>query len=349
MSSVYLSRDDRRRDIVAGRADLNGIDFLEVHDTPALAAIDRQRTLFLHFINDPGSLALDASNVVIEGGERIRNIRATNARVMIDPRSGDTTRPVLVVEVDQRGDFSTYTLRLVESPSAPPALTAFDPVLRAIDFSFKVNCPSDFDCSGCHICTPNVQPDPAIDYLARDFNSIRLLLLDRLAVIAPQWQDRSPADLGVALVELLAYVGDQLSYRQDAVATEAFVGTARRRISVRRHARLADYAMHDGCNARVWLQMKVDPTVIGPVVLAAGTQALTAVANQRNLVPPQSTSYDDALGSGAEVFETLHAATLFAQHNELRFYTWGGRQSCLPKGAVRATLRGSLPNLHPGD
>ena len=50
----------------------------------------------------------------------------------------------------------------------------------------------------------------------------------------------------VALVELLAYAGDQLSYYQDAVATEAYLGTARRRVSVRRHARLVDYPMHDG-------------------------------------------------------------------------------------------------------
>src|SRR2546427_6685807 len=46
--------------------------------------------------------------------------------------------------------------------------------------------------------------------------------------------------------ELLAYVGDYLSYQQDAVATEAYLGTARRRVSVRRHARLVDYLVHDG-------------------------------------------------------------------------------------------------------
>ncbi len=55
----------------------------------------------------------------------------------------------------------------------------------------------------------------------------------------------------VTLVELLAYAGDPLSYFQDAVATEAYLGTARRRASVRRHARLVDYPMHDGASARV--------------------------------------------------------------------------------------------------
>ena len=55
--------------------------------------------------------------------------------------------------------------------------------------------------------------------------------------------------MGVTLVELLAYVADELSYRQDAVATEAYLDTARSRVSLRRHARLVDYRMHDGCNA----------------------------------------------------------------------------------------------------
>jgi hypothetical protein len=350
MSSLYFSHEERRRDAVAARADLNGIDFLEVHDSPALPLAERQRTLFVHFINDPGALALGPNHVVIEGGERVRDVRVTGAAIAIDPRSGDTTRPVLVVDVDKRGDFSTYTLQLVEDPAAPGALANIDPVLRAIDFSFKVNCPSDFDCAPRHSCPPAALPEPAIDYLARDFNSIRQLLLDRLAVVAPQWKDRNIADIGITLVELLAYVGDQMSYRQDAVATEAYLGTARRRISVRRHARLADYHMHDGCNARAWLQVQVDPTVSDPVTLTRGTQVLTAIENNPfPIIQPGSSQYAEAIGSGAEVFEVMHDATVHAAHNEMRFYTWGARQSCLPRGAVRATLDGALPQLRPGD
>ena len=69
----------------------------------------------------------------------------------------------------------------------------------------------------------------------------------------PDWQERHVPDLGITLVELLAYVGDYLSYYQDAVATEAYLDTARQRISVRRHARLVDYRLHEGCNARAWV------------------------------------------------------------------------------------------------
>ena len=80
-------------------------------------------------------------------------------------------------------------------------------------------------------------------------------MLDRLSLLAPGLAASAARPTsGVALVELLAYVADELSYRQDAVATEAYLATARRRISLRRHARLVDYLMHEGCNARAWVQ-----------------------------------------------------------------------------------------------
>jgi hypothetical protein len=51
---------------------------------------------------------------------------------------------------------------------------------------------------------------------------------------------RRREDLTIALLELLAWAGDKLSYEQDAVANEAYLNTARPRISMRRHRRLAD-------------------------------------------------------------------------------------------------------------
>lgn len=98
---------------------------------------------------------------------------------------------------------------------------------------------------------------PSIDYMAKDYESFRQLMLDRLSSTLPAWQERHAPDLGVAIVEALAYVADYLSYYQDAVATEAYLGTARQRISVRRHARLLDYVLHEGCNARAWVHCRV--------------------------------------------------------------------------------------------
>ena len=102
-------------------------------------------------------------------------------------------------------------------------------------------------------------------------------MLDRIGALDPDWRERHVPDLGIALVELLAYVADYLAYRQDAVATEAYLGTARRRISVKRHARLVDYPMHDGCNARAWVQVLVDDTVPAAGILLPRVDPITDI------------------------------------------------------------------------
>src|SRR5262249_33499487 len=156
----------------------------------------------------------------------------------------------------------------------------------------KVECPSDFDCETPQICPPADQANtPQINYLAKDYASFRNLMLDRLSVTMPGWQEQSPADLGMALVEVMAYGADHLSYYQDAVATEASLGTARKRVSVRRHARLLDYSMHDGCNARVWVHIAVAPgsaadgaTLPGPSATAPGTALFTQLNAPRGAI-----------------------------------------------------------------
>ena len=130
--------------------------------------------------------------------------------------------------------------------------------------SFVVDCPSELDCVAEPGPPPPAPPGPELSYLAKDYASFRRLLFDRLAVTMPAWREEHVPDIGVTLVELLAYVGDQLSYHQDAVATEAYLDTARQRISVRRHARLVDYRMHEGCNARTWVCVDTDRDVTLP-------------------------------------------------------------------------------------
>ena len=110
-------------------------------------------------------------------------------------------------------------------------------------------------------------------------------MLERMSLLAPQWTERAAADVGTTLVEMLAYVADELSYRQDAVATEAYLEHRPSRVSLRRHARLVDYRVHDGCNARAWVQVAVGVAV---VVLPAGTTLLSAVPGLPPLIEPSS-------------------------------------------------------------
>jgi hypothetical protein len=350
---IYFCCDERRRQALRGHPTLNGIDFLEVVDDPAMPDADRQRTLLVNFVNPLAANAINKTKLRIEGGERIRDVAIETTSI----GSGAQER-VLTVKVNHPGDFSTYTLRLAQNAQDPTSTqppNGFDPQLAAIAFSFKVNCPSDFDCRTDQVCPPEPQAAPPIDYLAKDYAGFRQLMLDRLAALAPDWRERNPADLGVALVELLAYVGDYLSYQQDAVATEAYLGTARRRISVRRHARMVDYAMHDGCNARAWVQVQVQRKTelkrrvqMTPKVTYT-TKLLTRAPAQPARIAFNAFTEDQLRALGVEVFEPLHDASLFPRHNRMNFYTWGAHECCLPRGATRATLAEAFPDLKAGD
>lgn len=345
----------------------NGIDFLQVLDDPAGPLAERQTTLLVHFIRDIAApLSLVKANVRIEGGERLRNIKVDaveQAPLPIPPGAPPGSLPalqprVLRVKVAAPGDFSDYTLRLVDPAlpdERPPA--GIDRQLAAIRFNFKAACRGDFDCAGATPCPPDAAAPPQLNYLARDYASFRQLMLDRLALTVPGWAERNEADLGLVLVELLAYVADRLAYEQDAVATEAYLGTARLRSSIRRHARLVDYPMHDGCNARSFVQLRAEAGVAGvPVharVLSGGryrpTQLLTRCDGLPVRLAIDSPAHQAALARGPQVFELMHDITLYATHNDIPFYTWGARECCLPRGATRASLRGHFPGLRKGD
>ena len=346
---IYLCCDEHRRNAVRTQCslqgiDFNGIDFLEVCDA---------HTLKVHFVHPLitqrlrllKKAALNEDNVRITGGVRIRDIAVESVAI-------DTKQPtVLTVRVNKPGDYATYTLSIAPDPR----LLRLDVPLSKIDFTFKPPA-ADVDCRTSEICVSEVMAAPEIDYLAKDFNSFRRLMLDRLSVLIPDWKERSIADMGVMLVEILAYVGDHLSYQQDVIATESYLSTARRRISVRRHARLLDYFVSEGCNARVWVQVQVRRDMVkqsddDPSPLPKGTVLLTKVAAQDNvLLPINSFAYTQALIALPEVYETMYDVDgLYREHNEMYFYTWGARDCCLPKGATSATLYGNYSHLQPGD
>ncbi len=339
---TFFCCEERRRNAVRDHATLNGIDFLEVDDDPTEPAADRQRTLTVHFVKPIAAGSLTAANIRIEGGERVTSFKILNFTV---------ADAVLTVELDRAGDFAPYVFRLVASPSssAPPA--GYDALLSVIEFSFKVNCPSDYDCAVAEECPPEPRLEPDLNYLARDFNSFRGLMLDHLATLIPDWKEDSYADLLHALIDLKAYVADYQSYQQDAVATEAYLDTARRRVSVRRHARLVDYPMHDGCNARTWIHVGVDDDLLPdqPIPLAAQTQLMTRVAGLSPRLTDDSPDYANAINAQPVIFETMQDATLYQEQNEICFYTWGDGNCCLPRGAVQATLQGRLETLREGD
>lgn len=363
MSARYVCGDpERRARVRASERPLDGVDFVEVIDAEAedVPGVPRQQLLAVRFLKAvPAGLA--AEHATISGGVRITGVRVLWAFPLADftddePaaasaaersflagwRAEDAARERFwIVRTHAAGDHSPYLLTLAE-PAEGDDGPRLDPRLSSVTFYFKVECAADLDCKSDRPCPEPVSPEPASSYLAKDYASFRRLMMDRLSAVTPEWTERNPADLGVALVELLAHVGDRLSYAQDAAATEAYLGTARQRISVRRHARLVDYPLGEGTNARTWVCFDVTAPLDLPgpdldrgvpgVRLSTRFEAARGVTAQ----PPEALALAEA--EGAVVFETLAPARLEPALGELRFYAWGDQECCLPAGATEATL-----------
>jgi hypothetical protein len=354
-----ICKDEQRRQEVR-KSPLNGLDYLEVD---YLEVSDDQPTLTVYFL-DKAPQTIQKENVIIDGGSRITGIRVNYISVC---RIEDEERDdCMMVRVDKFGDFSTYRLCLVEVDKAGKpvietdeagtpkvdkegrkryrTMTGFDPRYACLEFTFKAGCTSDLDCKAQPGCPPRKLEEPEINYLAKDYASFRQLILDRLALIMPDWQERHVPDLGITLVELLAYVGDHLSYYQDAVATEAYLDTARQRISVRRHARLVDYVLHEGCNARAWVTLWVSQDLTDEHALKTEDfYLITDPGNAATGTVHDHTELPKTLPRPYVVFEALvedrkAQIELYEAHNEIRIYTWGDTECCLPKGATSATL-----------
>ncbi|PHM07169.1 hypothetical protein [Nostoc sp. 'Peltigera malacea cyanobiont' DB3992] len=346
MNSHTLTFQNQQRRQEIRRQRKNGLDYVEVSDDLRSRSGSFGASLYVYFL---GSVPenLKKENLLIKGGQRIRHLHVTNLQV----ESPQNCESYLTVNLDQTGDFSVYTLRLVSldeqgKPTNQP-YPNFDPRYSQVEFKFRDGiCNTDMDCLQQQTCPPTQLVEPAINYLAKDYASFRQLILDRLSLIMPDWEERHVPDLGITLVEVLAYVGDYLSYYQDAVATEAYLETARQRISVRRHARLIDYPMHEGCNSRTWLWLETSDDI------PLETKNFYFITSYNN-APSLGTVLKDILHlnhispSSYEVFEPLTPLPihLYKAHNKILFYTWGDvcdglrqRSCCLLPGSTSATL-----------
>ncbi|GAC1529499.1 MAG: putative baseplate assembly protein [Vulcanimicrobiaceae bacterium] len=296
----FVSDDRRRADVIARGG--SGLDYIDVRGD--------SRTLVVAFF---GALPqVDCDSFVISGGERVTGLVVTSVRVASDEPESEG---VVTLHVDRAGDASTYVLRVVDVPTV-------DPLYASLPFTFDLGNARLTDCESITPPSRVDLPQPHVDYLAKDYATFRRLLLDRAALIVPDWIERHIPDINVTLVELLAYVGDRLSYYQDAVATEAYLGTARKRVSVRRHARLLDYRVHEGCNARTWLVVTADDDLPS--------------LNARELVFTTAAT----ITTPAQAFEPIgrHEIAIYAAHAPMRLYAWGNGSCSLELGATAATL-----------
>ncbi len=330
---------------IRGRDDIVGIDFVFVSED--------QKTLFVFF--HPNATqnaqqilgAVQASQIRIfspSGGESL-------PVVPLDPASPPTwitllNRRVLRVITSQPGDFSRYRFHL----SSP----LVDPYFSEVAFSFKANCPSEFDCAPRpHECPEEELVDYPVNYLARDFWSIRQALLDFASDRHPDWKDRLEADVGMMLAEVMSALGDEFAYYQDRISREGYFENATQRRSLRRHARMVDYHLHDGKGGTTWLDFEVDASAPVHVVSAGATVWVPPpvlpgepaadrrrrspsvyevghgiVQGHSGLVPPLGVLASQIAVYPSSTFNLRSAA------NELKAYQWDENDTCLLVGST---------------
>ena len=337
---IYFCSQKNRRSLVLEHPTLNGIDYVEVCSDDADCACGQQLMLWL--LKPAANVTLSAAQVRITGGA------SSAAQVTVESVTPPTAQDpnLFVIDLSQSGDFSTYTLTLIAMASTWQPPENIDPQLASVTFSFKAGCPTNSDCLPENCCPPALATPPDINYLARDYDSFRQTMLDRLAVLVPGWDETHVPDTGIALLEAMAYAADHISYQQDAIGTEAYLRTARSRISARRHARLVDYFVNEGSNARAWLCFR---THHNGVAVPQGTAVYPLVPGLPPVIAPTAPAATLNLlkATGLE-FLTLQPATLWREQNKICFYTWGDTNCCLPPGAVEATFARTLTTLTVG-
>ncbi len=295
---------------------MNGIDFglvtLDAALPPAFA------TLELHFFNDnhlddlvaavapPGALwAL----LPITGGER----------VLAGPLSGQvhvtkavhTASQVLELTIAPVGDYSRYALTILQP--------GFDPIFGRMIFRFRPGC---FDTNCTPLATvPPPAAEPAIDYLAKDYDSFRHVMIAAMMQRVPDWQPTSEAAFDVVLLDLFSAAADELSNYQDRVMQEAYWSTARKRISLRRHARLMDYFIHEGNQADTILALNFP-----------GTASYTVPALQQAWTGP------DRKRPSTVWFAAAQPQFVSGLFSSVALYTWSDAIPALAAGATSADL-----------
>jgi hypothetical protein len=314
---------------------VTGIDFINVDKELK----DGQAVIDIHFLVHPGQLEhplqekIVSENIIIyrdkESEKQKFNPDDLKIRWLPDGQPYES-QDTLQVLTPPPSDRSLYVLKISNE--------LIDPFYNNIIFSYQAGCISDLDCkSEPQECSPGEKKDFPVDYSSRDFWSFRGALLDFASLRFPSWKERLEADAGMMLIEVLSALGDEFAYYQDRIAREAFLETATQRRSVRRHARLVDYPMHDGSGGFTWIDVEVKKD--NEYNISAGTKIGTFFETTGAIQFEVGTGLTDILSGNS-----YHIST---SQNSFRPYIWDVSDKCLLKGSTKLFLKGQQKNNLP--
>lgn len=147
------------------------------------------------------------------------------------------------------------------------------------------------------VSAPDSRKADLIDYSATDFLTLRDALVRYIKAVYPlDYQNFSESDLGMMLIEQVAYMGAILSMKADLLANENFIATARNRNNVKKLLELIGVRMKGpiGSTATTVLTLNT-ATVSDEITLAAGSRVIS-ISSPEDSAPLNFTIYKTVAG-----------------------------------------------------
>ncbi len=295
---------------------LNGFKLVLVTLQPDPDPTEAHLEVHFHNNNEIADILADPGDpksiFPLSGGHRLLAGPGADQVKVVAIASGSTPN-CLTLTVSPIGDYSTYTLSI--------DYQSIDPIYSEIEFKFRPGC---FNlCAPDWESAPAPKEGPAIDYLAKDYDSFRHTMITAMMERVPGWGPTSEADLDQVLLELFSAAADELSDYQDRVMNEAYLGTAHKRVSMARHARLMDYHIHQGNQAGTSLALKV----------ADGTEFDLSKGY------PVWAGSDGINDPSSVVFMSRNQQHMHHLLNQMGLYTWSDAIPALASGSTTADLK----------
>lgn len=163
----------------------------------------------------------------------------------------------------------------------------------------------------------------AISYRLGTYSTFLQRMLQAAAIdptLQSKWTSREPRDFGFQFLDLWAYLGDILTFYQERIANEIFLGTATQRDSVLRLAALIDYRPGPGSAALVHLAFVLD---------AGKTLTIPAELKAQSVPGPDEKP---------QKFETVESQVADSRWNRLRVWPRPQPVNPLSRGSQKGTV-----------
>ena len=159
---------------------------------------------------------------------------------------------------------------------------------------------------------------------------------------------RDPDDFTIGLIDAFACAADVLTFYQERIANESYLGTARERVSLQEMGRLIGYRLRPGVAAETSLAFTFEtPPSAPPGARPEPGMFVTGVPSQVTVAPGLAVRSVPAPGEVPQVFETVE--TLAARPAWNAMQPWMSEAARPRFGDTFTFLRGVTTGLKPGD